>query len=262
MKKLLFAATIIIAFASCRKEDQNKYNIFKGPEVSIHDGKAFTWVQLDKSGRPERLGITLNEDVLNSLPADDQSGGGHHQHSNNIVLPLHQKASAATPFKHIGVDWNPIGHEPEGVYTRAHFDFHFYMITQQERAAIPPYEVDSLKFKNLPAAAYMPPTYVAIPGGVPQMGTHWIDFTSPELDPVNPAIFTQTFIYGSYNGKVTFYEPMITLDFIRNTTSFERAIPQPAKFQQTGYYPSKMRVIRHEGLTQIVLEDFTYRQQS
>ncbi len=50
-------------------------------------------------------------------------------------------------------------------------------------------------------------------GGVPQMGAHWVDVTSPEL---NGSTFAQTFIYGSYDGQVNFYEPMITLDFLKN----------------------------------------------
>jgi hypothetical protein len=264
MKKFflaLFASALLI---SCNKEDENlKNGIYKGKEVAIHHGKGWTWLQLDRNGKPERLAITLNEEVLNSVPVEDANANhaGGHTHGNNIILPLHAKASI-TPFKHVGLDWNPSGHEPAGVYTRPHFDFHFYMISETERLTIPIYETDSLKFKNYPAPAYFPPTYVPIPGGVPQMGAHWVDFTSPELDPVHPSIFTQTFIYGSYNGNVTFYEPMITLDFLKNTTVYERSIPQPAKFQQAGYYPTKLRVIKHNGLTEIILDGFVLRQQS
>ncbi|MCW3108253.1 MAG: hypothetical protein JWQ09_2759, partial [Segetibacter sp.] len=72
--------------------------------------------------------------------------------------------------------------------------------------------------------------------------------------------FSQTFIYGTYDGKVTFYEPMITLAFLKSTTSFERAIPQPAKFKKAGYYPTKMRVTKHDGVTDIVLDGFVQRQ--
>lgn len=91
------------------------------------------------------------------------------------------------------------------------------------------------------------------------MGSHWFDIHSPEF---NGQVFTQTFLYGSYNGKVTFYEPMITLAFLKNTTTFERPIPTPAKFQQAGYYPTVMRVVKHDGVTEVVLDNFIYRQQS
>ncbi len=125
--------------------------------------------------------------------------------------------------------------------------------------AIPPYEADSSKFNNWPAPDYLPEHYFNPGGGVPQMGTHWVDLTSPEF---NGQPFTQTFIYGSYDGKITFHEPMITLEFLKNSSDFERDIPQPVKVQKSGYYPTKERVVKHDGVTEIVLEGFVYRTQS
>ncbi|MEO5683879.1 MAG: hypothetical protein ABIQ88_14640 [Chitinophagaceae bacterium] len=243
-------------FTACKKDNDDNGSIFKGPEVQVHNGKAWTWIQIAKNGSPERLGITINDAALNSLPVGGAEEG-HHDHGgeNNWVLKFHPKA-AITVFDHAGLDWNPMGHEPEPVYGKPHFDFHFYMMTAAEVAAIPPYEVDSLKFKNWPAPAYFPGNYFNTGGGVPQMGAHWVDLTSPEL---NGQPFTQTFIYGSFDGKVNFYEPMITLEFIKNTSNFERSIPQAAKVQKSGYYPTKERVVRHDGVSEIVLEGFVYR---
>jgi hypothetical protein len=149
--------------------------------------------------------------------------------------------------------------EPEFIYGASHFDFHFYTIPETERMAVPPYELDSLKFKNSPAAAYVPPMYFNLGGGVPQMGAHWV--TSPELNQEDPKPFTQTFIYGSYDGKITFMEPMITKAFPDTANQFERAILQPSKFQKTGYYPTKMKIIRKKNETQVVLNSFIFRQQ-
>jgi hypothetical protein len=87
------------------------------------------------------------------------------------------------------LDWNPHGHEPEQIYGAPHFDFHFYSISQAERAAIPAYEADPTKFDNGPGAAYLPPTYMNFGGGVPQMGAHWVDITSPELNQQNPKAY-------------------------------------------------------------------------
>lgn len=91
------------------------------------------------------------------------------------------------------------------------------------------------------------------------MGVHWLDVTTPEI---NGLPFTQTFLYGSYNGNVTFYEPMITEKFIRDNPSFERAIPQPAKYQKGGWYPTKMRFSKVNGTTNIIIEGFVQRQAS
>ena len=89
------------------------------------------------------------------------------------------------------------------------------------------------------------------------MGAHWVDVTSPEL---NGQPFTQTFLMGSYNSKVIFYEPMITEEFIRSHNSYQRAVPHPEKVQTDGYYPSKMRVeTMQDGTVNIILEDFGFR---
>jgi hypothetical protein len=91
------------------------------------------------------------------------------------------------------------------------------------------------------------------------MDAHWIDVTSPEL---NGQPFTQIFLYGSFDGKVNFYEPMITMDFLKNNNNFEGNIPQPAKVQKSGYYPTKERVVKHDGVTEIILDGLVYRTQS
>jgi Domain of unknown function (DUF5602) len=258
MKKLFLSAiTACLLFASCKKNDELKEKIFKGPVEKFQQGKAWTWYEVDNNDKPLRLAIAIDEAAMNNLDTSHGEGPGH-QHENNASLKFHPKA-AATPFMHVGLDWNPNGHEPAPIYGKPHFDFHFYMISEAEQMAILPYEIDSLKFKNIPAPAYFPPTYITPGGGVPQMGTHWVDVTSPEL---NGLPFTQTFLYGSYNGSVTFYEPMITEAFIKANASFERAIPQPAKFQKTGYYPTKMRIVKVIGITNIILEGFVLRQAS
>jgi hypothetical protein len=260
MKKFfLLSLGVSFLFASCKKDDApEQNNVFKGPVVQVHEGKAWTWVQLDRAGKPERLGISLTDEALNSVPVGDDDHGHDHSGNNSWTLAFHPKAGV-TPFNHVGMGWNPEGHEPEFIYGKPHFDFHFYMTTPAEVAAIPPYEVDSLKFKNWPAPAYFPANYFNPGGGVPQMGAHWLDPTSGEF---NGQPFTETFIYGSYDGKVTFYEPMITLDFLKNNTNFERNIPQPAKFQKTGYYPTKLKVVKHDGVTEIILEGLVHHTQS
>jgi hypothetical protein len=117
---------------------------------------------------------------------------------------------------------------------------------------------DPVKLENAPAADYIPANHISGPG-VPKMGKHFIDVTSPEL---SGAPFTQTFIYGSYDSKVVFWEPMITLNYLKTTTLFERSLPQPAKYQATGFYPTKMRISKSNGETKITLTTFVKRQGS
>lgn len=257
MKKFFLLAFLgSILFTSCKKDDKAKDNIFIGPLQQFQHGKAWTWYEVDNNDKPLRLAVAIDEAAMSSLDRTAPGDEGHH-HENNVVLKFHSKA--ATPFNHVSLGWNPHGHEPDFIYGLPHFDFHFYTITPEAVAAIPVYEADSLKFKNCPAPEYFPSTYFNPGGGVPQMGVHWLDFTSPEL---NGATFTQTFIYGSYNGQVTFYEPMITEQFILDNPAYERAVPQPSKYQVTGYYPTKMRIAKINGITNIILEGFVLRQAS
>ena len=265
MKKILTLSVVMAALlTSCKKDkDLDKSGIFRGPETQVHGGKAWTWIQLSKSGTPERLAVTINDAALNTLPIASGDDGHDHDHDhgnmeNNWKLKFHPKASI-TPFIYTGLDWNPAGHEPAPIYNKPHFDFHFYMSTPEEIAAIPPYQVDSSKFLMFPGAGYLPPTYINPGGGVPQMGCHWIDVTSSEL---NGQPFTQTFIFGSYNGRVNFYEPMITLEFLKAQTNFERTIPQPAKVKESGWYPTKLKIVKHDGVTEIILDGFVFRSQS
>jgi hypothetical protein len=127
------------------------------------------------------------------------------------------------------------------------------MIPVEEQMAIPPYEGNEALFDNFPAPGYIPYQvianppfyfpYLPIPGGVPGMGKHWVNLTSPEMAPVNPATFTHTFIYGSFNGKVTFYEPMITLATLQGKTTINQPIIPATQFNPTGtHYPSEYNI--------------------
>jgi hypothetical protein len=256
MKKIILITIAIAGILSACKKDSDKpgNRIYKGPETNFQHGKAYTWYETDPQDKPIKIAVNINDAAWNSLDTTDEGDGGH-QHHNHVNLQFHPKVDASI-FNHVGLGWNPHGHEPMFIYGLPHFDFHFYNVSPQEVAAIPPFAVDSTGFLNLPAAAYLPPTYIYTGGGVPQMGTHWIDFTSSEL---NGATFTQTFIYGTYNGKVTFMEPMITKGFIEANPTFTRSIPQPAKVQKTGYYPTKLRFARNNGSRDFILEDFVFR---
>ncbi len=252
MKKILILVAASTLVFACKKE-KNKEKEYKSQETVMHGGKMWTSAKVDKDGKPQSLSIVLNDALLNSVPVGQPTD--HVGHENNIILPVSSKSG--TPFKTIMVNWNSSGHEPDNVYTLPHFDFHFYMLDQDQIMNL----TDDVKMnENLPAADYVPANYISPGAGVPMMGRHWIDATSPELGGQVP--FTQTFIHGSYDGKIIFLEPMITLDFLKAQTSYERNLPQPAKYQVSGYYPTKMKITRKNGVTEVELTSFVYRQAS
>jgi hypothetical protein len=158
-----------------------------------------------------------------------------------------------------------MGHEPEGVYQDVpHFDFHFYTISKAARDSIVPTNPEfEKKGGNLPPAEFVPPFNAALgPPGVepaklvvPMMGLHWVDLRSAELQkllgkPDGYKPFTATFIYGSWDGRFHFWEPMITRAHILSKKDAsdpalrDQVIPisMPAKYQTPGYYPAAYRV--------------------
>jgi hypothetical protein len=252
------ALAVTICFFSCRKDIQHdsvelsnissdqkveipavisegKYNTFYGPAINIGDGHMRSWVNINDKGEPLGIGVEITDGALMNLPHDVQSFS-----EVSFILPLHQKARAVTPYDHIEIDWNEHGHEPPGIYDLPHFDFHFYMISLKEQLAIPSYEDASSLFDNLPPAEYLPSLYIRGPGGVPQMGVHWVDILSPEF---NGGDFTTTFLYGSYDGKVTFHEPMVTMNVIESGATIHKDIRQPQLFSLSNrYFPTEYSI--------------------
>ena len=248
MKKIcIVMAAGIVSLASCKKSDSNSSGTFNGTEVKMGNGKAYAWTKTDDKGNPVAVGINLTEDALQGLDTNTMG--------SDFELSLPSQA-AKTIFKHFVIDWNPHGHPPAGIYTVPHFDFHFYSISSAERMQIPDYAVDSNAFNNYPSTDYLPAGYINPGGGEPQMGTHWIDVSSPEL---HGQPFTQTFIYGSYNGKVIFEEPMVAMSYLKSTTDYSRAIPQPMKVATTGYYPTSFHISHANGVYTIALENMVYK---
>jgi hypothetical protein len=222
----------MVLLCACKKEDLEKIDTLKGPEVNMGNGKAASWFTVNADGVPQEIGVEMNADAFAGLTQDPTNFA-----ASTFLLQLDQKAKQLTPFDHVVVNWNPHGHDPAGVFNIPHFDFHFYMMTETERNAIPPYMPSTAALHdNLPAAGFMPSTYKPTPGGVPQMGKHWGDehMSMP---------FTHTMVYGSFNGKVNFLEPMIIKTILESGQRITTAYDQPTQFDQRGkYYPTKYNI--------------------
>jgi Domain of unknown function (DUF5602) len=234
----LFAVGIVsITMVGCTDNTTSptKGGTFYGAPVTMGHGKARTFVKLDDNGKPTEYGVAMNEAAMTGLPGGDPNG---HSHEYNYVLNLPTEAKEL-PVNHLEINWNPNGHEPEHIYTLPHFDFHFYTISQQERDGITAVGADTLKVMKIPEAQYAPAGYIQIPGGVPRMGSHWIDPTSPEF---NGHAFTKTYIYGFYDGKMAFFEPMITKAYLESKPNATETVKMPQAFQKSGYYPGSYTV--------------------
>jgi hypothetical protein len=231
----------------------NEITTYYGPEVQLGNGKIRSVSVLEKnSNKPLSIAFELTEGALSGLPEDSHDEEGHHEESHYLI-PLHPTAKANTIFDHLVADWNPHGHPP-GPYLSSHFDFHFYMLPLAQRLQIT--ATDPLSVAPL-ATGYLPNDYIGPLGPEPQMGGHCVDVTSPEL---NGSPFTHTFIYGAYNSKVAFYEPMVTHNYLTTSSGGTFNIKQPFYFSKTGYYPTKYSIRKDiNGKVSIMLSDFVFR---
>lgn len=234
--------------------------------VTIGQGQVWTFVTLDSSGRSEAVGVRFDEAVLDSLPAEASE--------YTLQFPA---AATGTVFNHFAMDWNPQGHEPPGVYDAAHLDFHFYLVspeelslikgglcTSAENAGIPnppgmvPVTCDVLAKAMRPLPVDMlPPDFQLVPAVAPNMGNHLMDPSAPEF---NGQPFTQTWIYGAYDGKITFLEPMITKAFLQTRPDVSVPLKTPQAMPEAGWYPTQysIRFLPDETTFAITLEDFKW----
>lgn len=260
-----------------------------GERTGLGNGEITAYSQREGS-RPVSIGLVMTDGALDGLPTEmptegkwcfDKDGNGTTDpvtectggYENQLELNRNFKRSADTPFTYLLANWNPHGHIPVGVYNVPHFDVHFYTGTDAERTAIRvgpcPALVNCDDYalgKKLPDAKYIAPDFIDVDAVEPAMGNHLVDPTSPEF---NGTPFTHTWIYGVWNTKVTFYEPMVTHQWfagLRNGTINDGCfnIKQPSAFQKSAWLPTKY-CLRHRdnrGDLTITLENFVHRNAS
>ena len=269
----LAPASFIFLITSCQKQElQNageqelssaskkssdlsgtKTNTFYGPQVHVGNGKVRSWTRITHAGIPEEMGIEMTAGALTGLPMEHDHPTPDH---TTMIIPIHQKGKGLTPFDHIGLNWNPQGHPPAMFFLAPHFDIHFYMMSVEERMAIPAYSpASAAMFNNFPD--YMPANYFAPPGpdgAEIQMGKHW----APPPPTFLP--FTRVMILGTYNGKLNFVEPMVTLAYLQSKATSSQGYSQPTYFEHTGkWYPTVMNVYAANGKHYVSLSSFVKR---
>ena len=240
-----------IAVASNKQADFT--NTFYGPQVHLGDGKVRSFIRLTHQDVPQEIGIEITEGFFHNLPTV----------YTDIHVPLHQKASEVTPYHHVSMHWMPNGHPPP-YFQLPHFDIHFYMLTEEEQMAIPAANASNTSLASTaafgrPSAGVLPVDYTVPSAAVLMMGRHWLDRTA---DVLSGATFTHQFIYGTFDNKVVFLEPMVTRAFLLSGTEVHKLIKQPTLYDPTGlYYPTRYNIYSDEpnGRTYVTLDQFVLR---
>lgn len=226
--------------ASGREAPNPTVTTYHPDRVAVGHGTMRSYMET-RNGEVTEIGVALTEGALDGLPNEHAPGGVHAEGHTTFEFVLPLPPDNPTPFQHVLVNWNPGGHEPPGIYDAAHFDFHFYVISSEERRAIDPADPEyQRKAERAPAPALIPERYVMpAPLAFARMGVHWVDTASREL---KGEPFTRTFIYGSWDGRVIFAEPMVTRAFLETKPQFSAELPAPPAGRASGHYPRGYRV--------------------
>lgn len=235
--------TIETSISNSSADRETKYNTFNGDEIAIGNGYAHTFITQSHTGVPQESGIVFTDEALSGLPTTNTP----------YVLDFHPKALESTPFKHLALGWSANGHPlPGGAFITSHFDIRFFMMSLEDRLAIPAPPAPSILL--LPPAGYMPVNYIA-DAAIPQLGVHWApnNFTSGST-------INHTMILGSYNGNFNFVSPIVTRTTLASGSSVSLPYAQPQYFAQHGYYPTKYNIYEDDKKRHYVtLTDFVWR---
>jgi len=264
-KKIIFGIALLILvlgggfFVLLKEEGSISALVTSSSDpVPFGDGTLKTYVTVMENDEntkiPIAVGVEFSDDAFYGLtdePTDGkwcatQDGETRCLIGHGTVLQFPDEISI-TPIKWMLLSWNPNGHIPPGVYDIPHFDFHFYVMEEEKRNEIKPglcedadpgVTIDCESFKK--GMIPLPPNFVPLDyinsGGVEAgMGNHLIDPTSSEFE----TDFTHTWIYGFYDGEITFLEPMISREFILDKPNLCVDIKQPEAFKDEGWYPTQ-----------------------
>jgi hypothetical protein len=154
------------------------------------------------------------------------------------------------------------------VWSAAHFDFHFFIAEPELIRGIrtgPCAEFihceDSARATTPLPARHAPQDYINVGAAVAAMGNHLVDARDPEL--ADPTLgFSHTFIYGTYDGRLIFLEPMVSHAFLSRRPQDCRPLRVPKAYATTGYYPTSY-CVRHDSASatyRVTLEGLVLRQ--
>jgi len=273
---------IALLITSCGPTSESGARVL-GQSWSFGNGAVTTYAELAEDLVPSAIGMIYTKGALDGMPTthsdqhhcfDRDSNGTVDDNtecfmSHEAVIPLPDAVATRTdiPFKWVLFNWNPMGHIPPGIYDVPHFDVHFYIepianvFAIQDGPCGPEFvRCDQFERAKKPLPAnYIHPDYKDVDAVAPAMGNHLIDLTGPEF---NGGKWERNWIFGVYDGKITFYEEMLTLEYLKSQPNTCNPIKSPAAVGLSGFYPSKS-CIRYDATNDeytVSMEAFVFRE--
>ena len=280
---VIVSAVVMTAARQPEWQHVRHSRVLHGPEVNVGGGTARLFVEVGVKGEPQSLGIKLTDQALGGLARRmnttsrcwDKNGDGTASHGECLgdyeaVLALPPGAEGlGLPVRWATVNWNPEGHLAPAppVWSAAHFDFHFFLVDSALIRGIrtgPCAEFihcdDFARAQRPLPPAQVPDGYIDVGAAVAGMGNHLVDSRDPEL--ADPALgFSRTFIYGTYDGRLIFLEPMVSHAYLMSRPQECTPLRTPRSVARAGWYPTRY-CVRHdpgEGTHRVTLEGLLYR---
>ncbi|MGA9378625.1 MAG: cupin domain-containing protein [Phormidium sp.] len=243
------------------------------------DGWIYTWGAFDQTGNPSSIGVTFTENALEDMFEVTDPENKFPRLVPHLNMPdmfdaarvydieYPQIVKDKTPFDHIGWYANSQGHAPLTIYDKPHVDVHFFLDTIQERERITGTPELNSQLYEYPKDGFLNRDYI-LPNdpftnrpatGDALQGSHWVDRETPEF---RGQPFTETFIFGTYDGEVNFWEPMITKEFFETKPNLTKPIKFPDIVAEDGFYPTQysIRYNPNFGEYTVSLDNFVYRE--
>lgn len=261
-----------------------KEGAYRGPcdemenRVSFGDGYVQTVVHKNPDGSLKAIGVTVDQAAMDTLPMVptndgqtcwDKNGDGttdperecNGGHERVLWFPKMKDV----PFKWIMFNWQGRGHGPIGAFDKGHFDLHYFMQEFVDRNFIRtgPCGVytdcnDYEKAIKDPPAPFYPTGFENQRGVSGRMGNHLADVSE---SPFDGTPFTQAFVYGAYNGHITYFESVVEGSFAKSKPDECKTVKAPPAMEVSGWYP-KLYCTRYrpdKGDYLFSLEDFEFR---
>lgn len=228
LPSLGMAALLAVGLAvlpGCGGDDDGP-EILTGESQTVFGSQVTSWAQLSDNGEVEQVGFTLPIGSIQNAQGEVRAPVA--------VLQFPQQVKAQTFIDHVEINWNEHGHPPQGVFTRPHFDVHFYHQTRAQVQAINCSDLTAPAANRIPQGYALPPVLTS-QQCVPQMGFH----ASPGHVFAPGYEFSREMILGYYGGNLTFVEPMVTRELLQQKQSFSLAIPAPQEVGVHTRYPTQ-----------------------
>lgn len=268
----------LVAAAETREDGEKVLYTAVVPYATGNVSAYVTFSASDPCAGPTGAGIEISDAALANLPSPSEvenqppeyctgnaTAPGCFPRNDIIFLNGADQLGAYNPFAVYQFDWNPEGHIPDGVYNVPHFDFHAYLVPQDDVIGILPGPCSFLAPENF-TAAHQPLPNGCFPSGytnmvgatTPMMGNHLLDLSGPEFIE-GSAAFNVTYIWGAYSGEIIFFEVMAARTFVETRPDYCVDIPgMPSAFSIAGFKPRTYCMTPTPSSIRVEFRDYTW----